>query len=599
MRAFWVLAVAILVGCAGESVTLPGGKTSQLPPSFLDPIQFDTMSDVAIQPVSIRMQPTGRRDYTLRIQQTITSEAFSVEMDISYSGFSRVRSRPDGRTVFSIYVDNINGTLTELRKRERQSVSYSGAPIYVVETAHNADNSLYELSLPLLGEMQRREKSGAVGAVALLLLSDNLWPLYPVRASSLSVGKALWPENAREIREMFQNELGPALLRSRFMKDLFDEMPAQDKRLFRSYEHFGQEVSQRMATFFVGDGSNEMSLGGRVSGARVWKGQDVLEAYGPMRFRGKVGLGKKQVSINLEGNHHVLVDPFSGLTVRTEFSATGQFRGGGQSGTMTQRISSQIAPPADAMIIPKAPITPAAPIDRGGKNDIPRGDLPQDATARSISEIYTSSIDAIFTVRTRAGTGSGFLIAPDLVLTNRHVVEDVGSGDVELLQRGRVVAVAKVERTFSGSADMALVRLLRPHAAPPLKLARENPNIGSQVLIIGSPVGLEGSITGGMVSQLRMIGDSSYLQVDAAINPGNSGGPVFDRAGRVVGIATARLEPRSQSGGPQIIGIGFALSAEVVRQLLGSALVSWGHPYSNDSLFEARDLPRQSLVASR
>ena len=88
---------------------------------------------------------------------------------------------------------------------------------------------------------------------------------------------------------------------------------------------------------------------------------------------------------------------------------------------------------------------------------------------------------------------------------------------------------------------------------------------GEEILIIGSPRGLEGSLTRGLVSQLRTVENIPLLQIDAAVNPGNSGSPVFDRTGRVIGIVFL--------GGDKamgVAGINFAISAEAIRSALAS-----------------------------
>ena len=107
--------------------------------------------------------------------------------------------------------------------------------------------------------------------------------------------------------------------------------------------------------------------------------------------------------------------------------------------------------------------------------------------------------------------------------------------------------------------------------------------VGDTVLALGSPLGLEGSVTAGIVSALHRtitVGDGqsgetidNAVQTDAAINPGNSGGPLVDAAGRVVGITTANASVEGTSAGS--IGVGFAIPSSQARQvadrLLGEA----------------------------
>jgi putative serine protease PepD len=99
--------------------------------------------------------------------------------------------------------------------------------------------------------------------------------------------------------------------------------------------------------------------------------------------------------------------------------------------------------------------------------------------------------------------------------------------------------------------------------------------VGDTVLALGSPLGLEGSVTAGIVSALHRpitVGDGQSgetiddaVQTDAAINPGNSGGPLVDAAGRVVGITTANASVDGTSSGS--IGVGFAIPSSQARQV--------------------------------
>ena len=117
------------------------------------------------------------------------------------------------------------------------------------------------------------------------------------------------------------------------------------------------------------------------------------------------------------------------------------------------------------------------------------------------------------------------------------------------------------------TADVAVLGVPLTRAPPPLTL--RDPvalRVGEQVLAVGSPLGLAGTVTAGIVSAVDRetgLGDSrnrqTAIQTDAPINPGNSGGPLIDTAGRVVGMNTAIA-----SLGPGNIGIGFAIPADRV-----------------------------------
>lgn len=564
----FAFAVVFLTGCVTPSIP----TSTSAPAPYLSGIRFDDSSTVFAQPINVRMQGIARRDFNLRLRIDLRDAPEGMLQDITYRGSVRTAPRPDGRITFSIYVDSIDGGISVRGQPQRIDVRATGLSQLVFESVHNLDNTLHELSLPLLNVLIEEERRGALRQQhnaarlrALLTLSENVWPLFPVRKSRLAVGTSIWPETAHEMRHLFDNEMVPALSRSQQMRDFFNNLSAAQGHGVGNYEAFVSELGAGLAAMFA---SPDSEFGGRITGTRVWNGQEVLESVGPIRGTAFVGSGLDSAAIRINGSNHMLIDPFSGVTVRSEYSAAVRIAmSGGQVSNGTQQISVSIAQPERSLRVSPRPST------SGSQLVDPRGDVPAGGTARRISEIYSESIGSIFTVRAGASQGTGFAISRDVILTNRHVVENARDGRVDLVQNGAVVARARIERTFDGAFDLAILRSERPLDISPLALAQDLPAVGTEVLIIGSPIGLEGSITGGIVSQLRVIARAGYVQVDAAINPGNSGGPVFDRLGRVVGIATMRLEP-GQTGGRGVVGIGFALSSETVRELLASARVS-------------------------
>ncbi len=173
-----------------------------------------------------------------------------------------------------------------------------------------------------------------------------------------------------------------------------------------------------------------------------------------------------------------------------------------------------------------------------------------------------------------SGTGSGFVIAEDgLVLTNNHVIAAAaapGGGDVAVVfGDGTREEAELVGRTLR--YDLAVLRIDRTGLTP-LQFAPGDPVVGDPVVAVGAPLGLQSTVTSGIISAVdRPVtagqGDeSSYLnavQTDAAINPGNSGGPLVDLSGRVVGINSAIAQiPTGAGGGSGSIGLGFAIPAE-------------------------------------
>jgi putative serine protease PepD len=151
---------------------------------------------------------------------------------------------------------------------------------------------------------------------------------------------------------------------------------------------------------------------------------------------------------------------------------------------------------------------------------------------------------SVVTISTDTDLGSGWVAHADSsgsdIVTNFHVVSDAVAAGT------KTVDVLQLDKTFKGviahtdpTDDLAVVHvreILRP-----LLIAAARPKVGAMVMAAGSPLGLSGTVSVGVVSGFRSLFGSDYLQFTAAISPGNSGGPVVDRQGHVVGIATAKL----------------------------------------------------------
>ncbi|WP_433467516.1 trypsin-like peptidase domain-containing protein [Spirillospora sp. CA-128828] len=172
--------------------------------------------------------------------------------------------------------------------------------------------------------------------------------------------------------------------------------------------------------------------------------------------------------------------------------------------------------------------------------------------------------------------GTGFIVNGGYVITNNHVVAGTGggSGQIQIVFNDKKTLPATVKGA-DPSSDVAVLKPEGQHSLPPLAVGDSSAiAVGDPVIAIGSPLGLQGSVTTGIVSSLNRAvptqgeggADASYLnaiQTDAAINPGNSGGPLVDAKGRVIGINTAIATLGGQSlGGEQqsgSIGLGFAI----------------------------------------
>jgi len=174
------------------------------------------------------------------------------------------------------------------------------------------------------------------------------------------------------------------------------------------------------------------------------------------------------------------------------------------------------------------------------------------------------------------GVGSGVIISLDgFILTNNHVVQDAEQIKVKLAN-GKEYDAKVVGR--DPKTDLALIRIEGASDLHPLKLGdSEDLKVGSWVVAVGSPFGLEQTLTAGVVSAKgRIIGSGPYdnfIQTDASINPGNSGGPLINMKGEVVGINTAIVASGQ--------GIGFAIpinmAKEIVPQLQEKGHVTRGY----------------------
>jgi S1-C subfamily serine protease len=225
------------------------------------------------------------------------------------------------------------------------------------------------------------------------------------------------------------------------------------------------------------------------------------------------------------------------------------------------RPSADVARPTAEAIPPPSP----APAAAGPALESPVAAAP--AALLSTEEIVTRSLPAVVTVETRHGTGSGFYVSRDTVITNAHVV---GGWSVVTLRSSSGTTTAADVVTSSAEWDLAVLKAqIVNHDQPTLALGETaDVRIGGEVLAIGSPLGLRNTVTRGIVSGVRDAKRVNLIQTDAAINPGNSGGPLIDHYGRVIGVNTLKLV------GETTEAIGFAVSIHHARALLGPEYVA-------------------------
>ena len=186
--------------------------------------------------------------------------------------------------------------------------------------------------------------------------------------------------------------------------------------------------------------------------------------------------------------------------------------------------------------------------------------------ARSFEDVVTAALAAVASVETPDGAGTGFFVASDTLVTNAHVVE--ANAYVRIRTAAGENLTARVLQRHD-ETDLALLRISEPRPSQPilpLASSREA-RIGQEVYAIGSPLGLQNTVTRGIVSALRQAGGVVLVQTDAAINPGNSGGPLVDRSGRVLAVATMRMAGRAEA-------LGFGVGAEHARALVDGRAVA-------------------------
>ena len=185
----------------------------------------------------------------------------------------------------------------------------------------------------------------------------------------------------------------------------------------------------------------------------------------------------------------------------------------------------------------------------------------QDYLPNLVRSIKPSAV-AIETFDAKGATlsrGSGFFIASDKVITNRHVIEKANRVEVHLLNGKKYTARGVL--AVDGEGDLALLQVDVPAGtAIPLPIIQTTPQEGESIVVIGNPFGLEGSVSNGIVSAVREIsGYGRIIQITAPISPGSAGSPVVNMRGQVIGVATLQAA-EGQS-------LNFAVPSERILQL--------------------------------
>ena len=301
---------------------------------------------------------------------------------------------------------------------------------------------------------------------------------------------------------------------------------------------------------------------------------------------------------------------------------------GGNTDFTTQPFATQVLPADEPVRRRRAWRTPAAAAGlaalvfggagvgvgaaiESGNNSASTGGLTEAPTSttqtvslnpRSFAAIAARVLPSVVSINVTGSnqqdTGSGVILRSDgYILTNNHVVAAaVGGGSVSVQFNDGTSAAARIVGTDQED-DLAVIKVAKTGLPAAVLGASSRVQVGDPVLAVGSPLGLSGTVTSGIVSALNRPVDTTSdqqnidpfsnqaatttviqaIQTDAAINPGNSGGPLVNASGAVIGINSAIASTGSSFGGQAgNIGVGFAIPIDQAR-VIADELITTGH----------------------
>jgi serine protease Do len=178
------------------------------------------------------------------------------------------------------------------------------------------------------------------------------------------------------------------------------------------------------------------------------------------------------------------------------------------------------------------------------------------------SGVIENSIKSVVTIRTDISQATGFIITKNgYIVTNAHVMEGATAAGV-FTYDGQQHSVKSIG--YDANLDIALLKISGTYEKLTISNS-DNVQIGEEVIAIGNPLGLQFSVSQGIVSAVNREGTNGlnyYIQTDAALNPGNSGGPLINKDGKVIGINNFKI------GGGE--SLGFALESNYIKEAVNN-----------------------------
>jgi len=184
------------------------------------------------------------------------------------------------------------------------------------------------------------------------------------------------------------------------------------------------------------------------------------------------------------------------------------------------------------------------------------------SASSDFSGIIEEAVESVVTIKTDVAQGSGFIIADGgYIVTNAHVIEGATAAQIITYDEETHNTVWMIGQ--DENMDIALLKIESSDYSPLTLGDSDNIQIGEKVIAIGNPLGLQFSVSEGIVSALNREGDNGvegYIQTDAALNSGNSGGPLINVEGKVIGINNFKISDSEN--------LGFALESNYIKEVV-------------------------------